>query len=165
MNLATYCRKASTVGCSESDRKHQPSLSTNRRCNTSRSAPNSTLAMNSLSLRSCIPRLAWSSDRPVQERSWLVVNSDLSSSARPMVSVLFGNKRLLFTTVAPPLTSSVQPGLRLGLQFCRKFGNLTGPPLCHNGSKEAGHGTLGLWHGIPRRLRQRQRPRTGAVLN
>ena len=34
LNLATCCRKAPTVGCSESDRKHQPSFSTYRRCNT-----------------------------------------------------------------------------------------------------------------------------------
>ena len=34
LNLATYYRKAPTVGCSESDRKHQPSLSTYCRCNT-----------------------------------------------------------------------------------------------------------------------------------
>ena len=35
--MATWCRKPPTIAGSESDRKHQPAFSTNRRCNASES--------------------------------------------------------------------------------------------------------------------------------
>ena len=51
LNLATYSRKPPTAGDSESDRKHQPSFSTYRRCNT-RSSSHSVSARTMSSWRS-----------------------------------------------------------------------------------------------------------------